>query len=363
MRLYEHFIRHLLFRLEAERAHRLATELLAWLVALPGGSRILKRLLGVVQDQRLSVQAAGLTFPNPLGLAAGLDKDGRALAGWFALGFGSVEVGTITPLPQAGNPQPRMWRFPSEEALVNALGFPSAGAARVRSRLVRRWFPGPIGINLGKNARTPVESAANDYCATLAALWDVADYVVLNVSSPNTPGLRRLQETRRLAELLASVQRLNCELARLAGMSPRPLLVKVSLDLEPASLPDLIEIVRSCGGVGLVLGNTSTDPGLRPRGAEGLPGGVSGRPLRSSALRLLDKARAVAGDDFVLVSVGGVLTPEDVIERLRLGATLVQLCTGLVYRGPGFPAVALRALLREIEQRGVSSVPQLAMEG
>jgi dihydroorotate dehydrogenase len=313
----------------------------------------------VVEDARLAVRIGSLTFPNPLGLAAGIDKDAVAVAGWFALGFGTVEVGTVTPCPQPGNPRPRLWRFPAEEALVNALGFPSAGAVRVRERLVGQRSPGPIGVNLGKNAATPLDRGYEDYCAVFAALWDVADYAVINVSSPNTPGLRTLQESERLAELLARLRAIDEKLARLQRVPPLPLFVKVSLDSAPDALDEIVDLAVSAGVTGLVLGNTSTDPALRPAGAARLPGGASGRPLRQRAVTLLTRAAERAGDRLALVSVGGVMEADDVVERIRRGAHLVQLCTGLIYRGPGSPAAALRALLGVLEEEGLHSVTAL----
>ncbi|MCX7624290.1 MAG: quinone-dependent dihydroorotate dehydrogenase [Thermomicrobium sp.] len=359
MGAYERSIRPLLFRLDPERAHRCALAALRGASALPGGRTVLRRALGAPVDGRLAVEVAGLTFPNPLGLAAGMDKDAVAVAGWFALGFGSVEVGTVTPCPQPGNPRPRLWRFPEAEALVNALGFPSAGAAAVRARLAGRSFPGPVGVNLGKNAATPLERAAYDYCAVLAALWDVADYMVVNVSSPNTPGLRTLQAPEQLERILERLATLDRTAARVHGAPERPLFVKISLDIEPVVLDELVVLSASAGVAGLIIGNTSTDPALRPRGAETLPGGVSGGPLRQRAIALLARAAERAPAGFALVSAGGAMRADDVIERIRLGAHLVQCYTGLVYRGPGFAAAVLRELLRCLEERGLPSVQAL----
>lgn len=356
---YRRIVTPFLFRLDPEDAHRLVLGALGGLDHCPGSERVLRRVFRVPDDERLQVEAGGLTFPNPIGLAAGVDKNAEAVAVWFGLGFGSVEVGTVTPCPQEGNPRPRLWRFPKDEALVNALGFPSDGAAAVRARLVGRWFPGPVGINLGKNAWTPLEQAVEDYCSTLVALWDVADYVAVNVSSPNTPGLRELQRGERLEQVLAAVQETNRALAAVRRARPRPLFVKVSLDLDAGALADAIEIAVAVGAGGLILGNTSTDPSLRPPGAEGLPGGVSGRPLRKRAVELLSDAADRTGGRLALISVGGVLEADDVIQRLRLGADLVQIYTGLVLRGPALPAGLLRALLEYLEEQGLPSVRTL----
>ncbi|MBO9351298.1 MAG: quinone-dependent dihydroorotate dehydrogenase [Thermomicrobium sp.] len=356
---YRRIVTPLLFRLDPEDAHRLVLGVLSRLSRCPGSERVLRRVFRVPDDERLRVEVGDLTFPNPIGLAAGVDKNAKAVAAWFGLGFGSVEVGTVTPCPQEGNPRPRLWRFPEDETLVNALGFPSDGVAAVRARLVGRWFPGPVGINLGKNAWTPLEQAVVDYCATLVALWDVADYVVVNVSSPNTPGLRKLQRGERLEQVLAAVQETNRTLAALQRARPRPLFVKVSLDLDAGALADAIEIAVAVGADGLILGNTSIDPSLRPAGAGALPGGVSGRPLRKRAVELLSNAADRAGGRLALISVGGVLETDDVIQRLRLGADLVQVYTGLVFRGPALPAVLLRGLLRYLDEQGLPSVRAL----
>lgn len=356
---YERVIGPLLFRIQAERAHHAVLTGLGLVSRIPGSGQALRSLLSVPQDARLAIEVAGLTFPNPIGLAAGVDKDAIAVSGWFALGFGSVEIGTVTPCPQAGNPRPRLWRFPAEEALVNALGFPSAGSAVVRERLVGRRFPGPVGVNLGKNAGTPLERAAVDYEAGFLALWDVADYVVINVSSPNTPGLRTLQDPVLLGYLVEHMKEVDRALARLHRAPQRPIFVKVALDIEPMVLDEVVDVLIAVGATGLIVGNTSTDPSLRPSSAAGLPGGLSGRPVQKRARDLLARAAERADERLVLVSVGGVMTAEDVVERIRLGAHLVQLYTGLVYRGPRFPAAVLRQLLRTLDEGGLYAVGAL----
>ncbi len=356
MNWYERFVKSLLFRLDAEDAHHLALAGLQAVDTIPGSTELLRSVIRAPEDARLAVDLAGLRFPSPLGLAAGLDKDARAVGAWYALGFGTVEVGTVTPCPQPGNPRPRLWRVPEAEALVNALGFPSVGAAAVRARLIGRRFPGPVGVNIGKNAGTPLERAVDDYEAALFTLWDVADYVVVNVSSPNTPGLRTLQDPTSLAPLLQRLVECNRLLAELHRTVPRPLFVKVSLDIDLRALDEVVEVLVEVGANGLVLGNTSTDPSLRPASAAGLPGGVSGRPLRERACWLLARVAERAGERLALVSVGGVMDIDDVVERYRLGAHLVQLCTGLVYRGPAFPAAVLRALIGYLDAHGLPSL-------
>ncbi len=358
---YERAIYPALVRLDPERAHWLALRGLSALDRLPGGQWLLRQLCDSPVDDRLAVDCLGRRFPNPLGLAAGFDKDAEAVGALLALGFGFVEVGTVTPRPQPGNPRPRLWRLPGERALVNALGFPSTGMAAVRARLAGRQFPGVVGINLGKNRETPLERAAEDYLAVLATLWDVADYLVVNVSSPNTPGLRELQARSALVELLRALGEENRRLARLHRLRPRPLLVKLAPDLDIADAGHMASDAAALegGADGLVVANTSTDRSLLCRPLPGFPGGISGRPLRARATALTREAYRRAGGHLVIVGVGGISSAEDAIERLRAGASLVQLYTAFVYEGPGLPARILRGLLAYLEREGLRSVEQL----
>jgi len=356
---YERAVFPALARLDPERAHRMTLRGLSALDRLPSGWQLLRRLCQPPVDDRLGVDCLGRRFPNPLGLAAGFDKDAEAVGALLALGFGSVEVGTVTPRPQLGNPRPRLWRLAEEQALLNALGFPSSGMAAVRARLVSRLFPGVVGINLGTNRDTPLERAAEDYSAVLTALWDVADYLVVNVSSPNTPGLRELQARPALVELLRALGEENRRVARLRQLRPRPLLVKIAPDLDLAGLEQVIEAAVEGGAAGLVIANTSTDRGLLSRPLPDLPGGISGRPLRARTTALTREAYRRAGGRLLLVGVGGIGSAGDVVERLRAGASLVQLYTALVYRGPGLPSRILRGVLAYLEREGLRSVEQL----
>jgi dihydroorotate dehydrogenase len=320
-------LKALLFRLDPEKAHELALR-----AARSGGSG-LARILGGRQATGPAREVAGLRFPNPVGLAAGLDKNGIALPFWRALGFGFVEIGTVTPRPQPGNPPPRVWRFARHRALGNRLGFPSDGAAMVASRLRRDKLRGDvIGVNLGKNRDTPLPRAADDYVAALDATRSVADYFVVNVSSPNTPGLRELQTRAYLEEILGHV---------VAAAAGTPVLVKLSPDLEEPQLEDAIAACRAAGAGGLVLVNTTL---ARPDGVS-FEGGLSGRPLAARAREVLAAARRLAGD-LPLVSVGGIDSPAEARARLEAGASLVQLYTGLVYEGPGLVGRILRELAR-----------------
>jgi dihydroorotate dehydrogenase len=328
--------RPLLFRLDPEGAHELTLALLRAAGQFPGPLRALRGWLGA-DDPRLAVEAFGLRFPNPVGLAAGLDKNALALAAWSGLGFGHVEVGTVTPRPQPGNPRPRIFRLPEQEALINRMGFPNDGAARVAARLAarRRDLPLIVGGNVGKGIDTPLERAGDDYEAAARALAPHVDYLAVNVSSPNTPGLRRLQAP----DLAAAILR------RVAATASRPVLLKLAPDLSLDELPEVVAAAREAGAAGLVATNTT----MARQGVEASPraaevGGLSGAPLRTRALRFTARLCELAGPELPVVSAGGIATPADARERLAAGARLVQLYTGLVYGGPALPARILAAL-------------------
>jgi len=346
--LYD-LLRPLLFQLDPETAHELALQGLsawqAWLQRLPATA--------TRHDPLLASDLFGLHFPNPLGLAAGFDKNGALPHVWAALGFGFAELGTVTALAQAGNPRPRLFRLPAEQALINRLGFNNHGAAAVAAALAARLADGrppvPLGINLGKSKLTPLADATADYVASLRALAPLADYIVVNVSSPNTPGLRELQSEAELAPLLAALQAENALLARDGG-APRPLLVKLAPDLADDALPGLVALARAHGIAGLVATNTTIDRGVLPAGhaLAGEAGGLSGAPLRVRATAVTRRLYQLAGRALPIVGVGGIASGADAYARIRAGAALLQTYTGFVYGGPGFaPRVVgeLRALL------------------
>ncbi len=265
---YRLWLYPLLAVIEPERAHRLALHTLR----LTGSASTALKWLAPPVDDRLGVDRFGLHFANPLGVAAGLDKDGAAVAGLLKLGFSAVEIGTITPRPQTGNPPPRLWRFPDDGAVINALGFPSKGAALVRQRLVGKRFPGVVGINLGKNRQTSAEEAAADYVSVIETLWDVADYFTINVSSPNTPGLRDLQRRDALTAILRPVIEQNHRSARLLGCRERPVFVKIAPDLTDGALDEVLAGTIEGEASGVIVSNTSTDHSLLSRRYRSLPG-------------------------------------------------------------------------------------------
>lgn len=348
--IYRALFDRILTRLDPERTHALARWLMRALAAIPGLRALLDRALR--PREGLRVEALGLELRSPLGLAAGVDKDG----GWFAplgaLGFGFVEVGTATAEPQPGNPRAprRLTRLPADRALLNRMGFPNPGAAAIARRLRRRPPGLVVGANVGRTKAAPEGETLADYRRSVRELAPVADFLVVNVSSPNTPGLRDLQSVERLGELVDAVR---AELATLPA--PPPLLVKIAPDLADAEIEAIADLALERGLDGIVAVNTSVDHGLAAAGAAeiaaaGHGGGLSGRPLRERAVAVLELLRARVGDRLTLVSVGGIETPEDAWERILAGATLVQAYTALVYGGPLWPSRlnrGLAGLLRE----------------
>ena len=362
--MYRLLYRMVLRRVPAEAAHRggfWLIQVFGVLAGVPGMTWLLGRWLGP-RDPVLRVRALGLDFPGPLGLAAGFDKDARATRGLGALGFGFVEVGTVTARAQPGNPPPRMFRLSADRALVNRMGFNNAGAlaaaARLRGRRRGRGYAGPVvGVNIGKTRAVPDEEAAADYAASARAVAGVADYVVVNVSSPNTPGLRDLQAADRLRPVLVAVRE---ALDAPAGGRRVPLLVKIAPDLSDADVDAVADLALELGLDGIIATNTtvSRDGLASPASqvAAAGAGGLSGPPLRDRALAVLIRLKARAGERLVLIAAGGIETPEDAWERLRAGATLVQAYTGFIYGGPLWPR-RMHAGLARLSRQARSQSP------
>jgi dihydroorotate dehydrogenase len=355
--MYRLLYRVVLRRVPAEAAHLAAFALIRGVARVPGAAWLLGRWLGP-RDPVLRVRALGLSFPGPVGLAAGFDKDARGTRGLAALGFGFVEVGTVTARPQPGNPRPRMFRLTADRALVNRMGFNNAGAAAAAAALRRSHgrSGGPVvGVNIGKSRAAPDEEAAADYAASARAVAAVAGYVVVNVSSPNTPGLRDLQAVDRLRPVLVAVRS-----ALDAAVPGRrvPLLVKIAPDLADADVDAVADLALELGLDGIIATNTTVSrDGLASPAAEVAAagaGGLSGPPLRARSLAVLCRLRARAGDRLVLIAAGGIETPDDAWERLRAGATLVQAYTGFVYGGPLWPRRMHAGLARRIRDASTS---------
>jgi dihydroorotate dehydrogenase len=330
-----------LFLLPAESAHRLGILALKWV----GRSPLLRRRIRARRElfSDLSTTVFGLRYPNPIGLAAGLDKDAVAVEGLFALGFGSIEVGTVTPKAQEGNPPPRLFRLPEHQALINRMGFNNDGAREVAARLARlERRSGPVGVNIGKGRETPLDQAIDDYVRCAEVLAPHADYLVVNASSPNTPGLRQLQEPARLAALLRAVRE---AVARAADR--KPILLKIAPDLDAAAVDLIVDLALETGMDGLVATNTTVHrPVDHPLARE--EGGLSGAPLRALSTSVIRRAYARAADRLPIVGVGGIFTGQDAYEKIRAGASLIQLYTGLIFEGPSIVrriGSDLRALL------------------
>ncbi len=351
-------LQRVLFALDAERAHRMAisaARVAEWLIARGGlGAR------PPAGSPRLEQRILGLAFPNPVGLAAGFDKDGVAPHLWPLLGFGFAEIGTVTARPQPGNPTPRLFRLSEDRAVINRLGFNSSGASAVAGRLRRSLAlrPAvPIGINVGCSRAAMGDELAEreDYRLSVRSLAPLAGYLAINVSSPNTPGLRELQAPQRLRRL---VEALRGELGAASGRIP-PLLVKIAPDLADEALPEICGAALGAGAAGFIAGNTTLSrAGLRnPLAAQA--GGLSGAPLRERATELVARVREAAGPGVPIIGVGGVTALADVLEKLEAGADLVALYTGLVFEGPLLAARLVRELDAELARRGLQSVAEL----
>ena len=322
---YERFIRPLLFSLDAETAHHFTIALLRQASQFDLALRTLRAFQPPPKPKVLF----GLNFPNPIGLAAGLDKNGVAIPAWAALGFGFIEIGTVTAKAQPGNPKPRIFRLPEQQALINRLGFNNDGADAIAERLRKlrrsgRWPAVPVGINIGKSRATPLEQATDDYLYSFRLLRDFADYITLNVSSPNTPGLRELQEPQRLSELLSAI-------GNESGAANKPILVKISPDLSSSELEAILMVCEQNAVAGIIATNTTLDHSSVPRQLD-QEGGLSGAPLREKATALV---REIVGRSAIpVIASGGIFDAESAQEKFQAGAQLIQLYTGLVYRGP-----------------------------
>lgn len=336
-------IRPLLFQMDPETAHGLTLQL----ISLAGRLRPAGWLLqAMFRTKDKPVEAFGLLFRNPVGLAAGYDKDGIAISGLAALGFGHLEIGTVTPQAQEGNPKPRVFRLVEDEAVINRMGFPGRGMEAVARELRGRGGAGRgiiVGVNLGKNKDTPLEKAAEDYQALLRRFHPLADYLTINISSPNTAGLRRLQGREMLEELLGAISEAREEI-RAGGGGRKPVLVKLAPDLDKDELEDAVGVIVEKRMDGLIATNTTLGrEGLRSR-QMGESGGLSGSPLRVRSEEILREVVRLLDGRLPVISVGGIMTPEDAKRRLEMGAALIQVYTGLVYAGPGL----VREILREL---------------
>lgn len=348
--LYEKLLRPLLFKQDSEKAHERGVSAMALLGRIAPVRKALESWHRLPVSRFDPVEVFGLKFPNAVGLAAGFDKNARAWPAAAAMGFGHVEIGTVTALGQPGNPQPRMFRFPEQEAVINRMGFNNEGAEAVAARLAQQSPRGqrliPLGVNIGKSKVTELDDAVADYLKSFALLADYADYLVLNVSSPNTPGLRELQDQSRLRELLGAVAAANLE----RGEDRRPLLLKIAPDLNYRQIDEVLDVIHEFGFDGIIATNTTVArPG--PFAEVNETGGLSGAPLRDRSTQIINYISRATNGRLPIIGVGGITDAAGAGEKLDAGATLVQVYSGMIYRGPFF-AAALAKGLADRQRRG-----------
>ena len=358
MNIYGRFGRQAMSRMDPERAHAVALRSLMTAARAPAGLRALRRL-APEQDERLRVRLWDLPFSSPLGVAAGLDKNAVAVMPLLALGFSHVETGTVTLRPQPGNDQPRLWRVPECDAVINALGFPSDGAAAVRNRLLATQPQGIVGVNIGKNRDVPADQAAEAYAGLLLAMGDVGSYITVNVSSPNTPGLRSLQMSDELESILKAVTEANEQFAAARKQLQRPVLVKISPDLTREEIEAVGWSAVAGGADGIIATNTTTSREGIPERYRDLRGGLSGPPLRERANEVVKTLYDSVGSQLPIIGVGGISSAGDVIARMRAGASLVQLYTSFIYGGPSLPGTILRGLSSFADEAGLRSIAEI----
>lgn len=355
--LYRKLLKPVFFQMDAENAHHLVIGSMKAVGAVPGGTGLLGALWGTQAVPELQMNIAGLNFPGPVGLAAGLDKNGVAVAGFSSVGFGFVEVGTVTPQPQPGNDKPRLFRLPPDEALINRMGFNNVGADemdRNLSRLTRHKVP--VGVNIGKNKWTPNEQAEDDYRTCIRKLYRHADFFVVNISSPNTPDLRNLQHGDELRSLLAAVKE---ELAKqAAGAAQKPVFVKIAPDLGGNELQYMAETIERSGVSGVIATNTTLSRDGLTHANRGEAGGMSGRPLTQRSTQIVRQLYEATGGRLPIIGCGGIFTAQDAYGKIRAGASLVEIYTSLIYRGPGIVREIQQGLLELLRRDGFTHISQ-----
>jgi dihydroorotate dehydrogenase len=362
---WRNFVRPVLFRIDAEKTHEQTGSFFSRMITLPGVARLTTATLRV-DDPRLRVTRFGLQFPNPVGLAAGMDKNAEWFGALGTLGFGFLEVGTLTAQAQTGNPKPRIFRLPKDQALVNRMGSPNKGAAAAAKFLSQVSNLPILGINIGKSAAVPLESAAGDYLDSFERLFPYASYFTLNISSPNTVGLRKLQATEALSALLGELMQKNQSLAQSRCCEPKPILVKIAPDLTDDQLESIVLLCSNLRVAGLIVANTTTareglkasEQAVQAAGA----GGLSGAPLTRRSRELVAKVYCMSQGAIPIIGVGGIMSGEDAWEMIRAGASLIQVYTGLIYGGPSFVASIKRHLLKRLTESGKSSIEEVIGE-
>jgi dihydroorotate dehydrogenase len=342
--MYKQIIRPILFLIDAERIHHGVFRFLKMAGKIPGGKPVIESLFKF-EKSALSKTLFGIDFPNPVGLAAGFDKDARLIDELAALGFGFIEIGTLTPKGQPGNEKPRLFRLPQDQGLINRMGFNNEGVDAAVARLKKRKSNVIVGGNIGKNKSTPNEKAFDDYGVCFNALYDHVDYFVVNVSSPNTPGLRELQEKEPLTQLLGYVKSLSN-----VKPKPKPVLLKIAPDLTNEQLNDIVQILVSTNTDGIIATNTTISREHLKTDAAELKsignGGLSGAPLKQRSTEVIRYLRSALGPKFPIIGVGGIMTSQDAIDKIEAGADLIQLYTGFIYEGPSIVKEINKALLQ-----------------
>jgi dihydroorotate dehydrogenase len=350
-------LRRMLFKMDPETAHEMTIKGLQLLQSTPPIRHLYQKSMTVV-DPRLQTTCLGTTFPNPVGLAAGFDKHATVYPGLAALGFGFVEVGTLTPRPQSGNPKPRLFRLPEDQAVINRMGFNNHGVEQAKRAFETLTRPSiPIGINLGKNKDTPNEEAASDYQKGLEALYIHGDYFVINISSPNTVGLRDLQHATALKELLSAVIGKREQLAAEHGTT-RPVLLKIAPDLTEEQVEEIVDAALQLGIDGIIATNTTLARDGLTANHRKETGGLSGKPLTSRSTAFIHHVYQLTQGRVPIIGVGGIFTGQDALDKIKAGANLVQVYTGMIYRGPSIAKWINQELLRLLEQEGFNSVKE-----
>ena len=358
-------VRPVLFSVNAEKTHEQTGHFFSRMTTIPGLSQLATATFRV-DDPRLRVTRFGLQFPNPVGLAAGMDKNAEWFGALATLGFGFLEVGTLTAQAQTGNPKPRIFRLPRDKALINRMGSPNKGAAAAAEFLSHVAKLPILGINIGKSAAVPLESAAGDYLESFERLFPYARYFTLNISSPNTVGLRKLQATEALSALLGELMQKNQSLAQSRSCEPKPILVKIAPDLADDELADIVKLCGNLQIAGLIVAITTTarlglktsEQAVQSVGA----GGLSGAPLTKRSRELVAKVYRLSQGAIPIIGVGGIMSGEDAWEMIRAGASLIQVYTGFIYGGPGFVASINRHLLKRLAESGKASIEEVIGE-
>ncbi len=349
----------ILFRMDAEEAHHLTVNSLSKMKSIPGALPLLRRMYAVPRADDLAMHVCGLSFPHPIGLSAGLDKNGVAVEAWEAMGFGFIEVGTVTPKAQAGNALPRLFRLPEDFALINRMGFNNVGADAMFANLEQTQLPVPLWINIGKNKDTPNEQAHEDYVMNLQRMYAIGDAFVVNVSSPNTPGLRDLQSGYDMARLLSAVREARETIAKeQAGLGSKPLFVKIAPDLTDEQLADTVSAIQSSGIDGLVATNTTLSRAGLQHAHQREAGGLSGKPLQKRSTQVIREVYRATGGSLPIVGSGGIFTADDAYDKIRAGASLVQIYTGLIYQGPALIKQIAHGIRTRMKADGFQNIAQ-----